>query len=281
MLVYLDTSAWNALLDWSVGKSRKWLQGPEYLFSSCNLDEFSLASTARSRELAAYSWRLSNRQKLLDHLELSVAEVVAFQRDSALDFYDHRDWTFELAWRAMRTTGLTREMRQAMTAQLDTAKAEYRDWFRLGREVFNPLFAKYAKYQLNRTWPELLEELKAETDMRDGLRISLEDAGLLKMLPEPSRLDRVPWVAIPCTSCWLEYHMAMYYLASFDSKRLGRPDKGDQVDFRHAAYAGIADVYVTGDKRMHEILDTMIPSRRARVLLVPDYIDEMSATGSL
>ena len=274
MRVYLDTSAWNAICDWSVGKSQKWVRGPEYLFSACNLDEFSLADAFRSRQLAAYAWRASNRRKLLDHLELSVAEIAAYQTGTGLDFYDDRDRTFIPAWRAMRTSGLTMEMRTALGLELEAAKAEYRDWFRLGRETFNPLFASFAKLGLERSWPDLLGELKAGPEMRDGLRQSLTDAGLLRRIPRPSDLEDVPWAAIPCTSCWMEYHTAMYYLASFGSKRLGRPDKGDQVDFRHACYAGMVDLFVTGDTRMHEILQTMIPSRIAKVLTAQEYIDE-------
>jgi len=273
--VYFDTSAWNVVCDWAVGKSHKWIEGPEYLFSSCNLDEFSIASTSRARELAAYAWRISSRRKLLDHLELSVAEIAAFQNGVGVATYDDaRDRTFTPAWRAMRTSGLTNEMRDALAADIDAAKSEYRDWFRFGRETFHPFFSSASKLGVARSWPDLLAELQSGPEMRAGLRQSLTDAGLLRRIPRPNELEDVPWTAIPCTSCWLEYHTAMYYLAAFDSKRLGRPDKGDQVDFRHACYAGMADIFVTGDRRMHAILEDMIPSRRARLLTAQEYLDE-------
>jgi hypothetical protein len=44
------------------------------------------------------------------------------------------------------------------------------------------------------------------------------------------------------------------------------------VDFRHAAYAGIADQFVTADQRMRRILMEMVPSRRSSVLTFEEFI---------
>ncbi|MCZ6688000.1 MAG: hypothetical protein O7H41_00145 [Planctomycetota bacterium] len=80
MKVYLDTSAWNWLVDWSARRSRKRVLGPEYLFSSCNLDEFGLAGNIRSRDLAAFAWSITNRKRLQDHLDIHSSSSVPSSR---------------------------------------------------------------------------------------------------------------------------------------------------------------------------------------------------------
>ena len=105
--VYLDTSAWNSLCDWSSGRSMKWLAGPEYLFSSCNLDEFSLAKSARAQELAEFAWRLSSRRRrLLDFIELTAAELASRRTGRAVTYFDSSDRGFRPAWAAMRDQGI-------------------------------------------------------------------------------------------------------------------------------------------------------------------------------
>ena len=54
--------------------------------------------------------------------------------------------------------------------------------------------------------------------------------------------------------------------------RDARPDFGDQVDFRHACYAGVADLFVSNDGRMREILTTMVVDRRAEVLSPDEFL---------
>lgn len=276
MRVYLDTSGWNALCDWGQRRSRKWTQGVEYLFSSCNLEEFANASPGRGRQLADYAWQVSNRTKLLDHLELTVEEVSAYQLQRETDWYDRTDAGFQPAWRALRTQGLNTVIRGAVQADTRRSKDAYREWFREGRRTFQPLFVAAEKVGLKRSWPEMQQELLEGPEMRQGLRTSLLDAGLLAALPNSAELEKVPWSSTPCTTCWYEYHIALYHLVSHDSKRLGKPDLGDQVDFRHAAYAGLADEFVTGDMRMHAILSTMLSGCRSRVTTPTEHIQELA-----
>jgi hypothetical protein len=272
--VYLDTSAWNALADWSAVRGPKPLCGSEYLFSSCNLDEFSLASALRSKELASFAWRLSNRRKLLDHVELTVAEITAFQRGVDVCYYDRADRGFMPAWTAMRTKGLNDAMRAGHAAHSAQTKASYRDYLREGRDIFGPIFRQAAELGRAQDWATVFADLEQGSEIHDMLISVLAGEDLLRRLPDRSRLSDIPYDALPGTACWVQYHIALYYVAAFESRRLGRPDLGDQVDYRHACYAGVSDVFVTGDVRMHEILSTMVRSCRARVLSPREFLDE-------
>jgi hypothetical protein len=146
------------------------------------LDEFSLAPTHRAKELAVFAWHTSNRQKLLDHLELTVAGITTCQKGTKFDYIYYLDEGLPLACRAMRTSGTTMEMRAVLTAQMEAVKFSYRDWFRPGREFFHSIFSD-AEIGLKREWGELLEEFRQEPEMRQMLYDSLTQSGLLHSLP--------------------------------------------------------------------------------------------------
>lgn len=260
--VYLDTSAWNALCDTVSTPAR--LRGPEYLFSSCNLDEFGLAHTRRAAELAEFAWRISNRRKLLDHLELTAREITARHSDRQVDYFDS-DPGFEPAWRMVKSSGITMEFREYVEPHIATAKREYQEWLQLSREVYLPIFENAHCAGLSTEWPAILSQFEAGAEVVDMIRGLLEQAGL--KVPGGSAIE--PWTELPGTACWIEYHLALRYLAAFDSGRVGKAERGDQFDFRHACYAAIADVFVTGDSRMHRILSEMVPRCSAR-LFSPD-----------
>lgn len=271
--VYLDTSAWNTFCDWTSRRSLKWFSGPEYLFSSCNLDEFSLAPPARSKELASLAWRMSNRKKLLDHIELTATEVAAHRGGRAADYFDGRDKGFPVAWAAMRRTGGDTPMREAMRASMESGKQEYRVHLQLMRDTLGPFFRAAAVHGVSREWPDLLDEMSSEPEIREMLVGVLGEPGLGSQTANIAALSHIDYRVLPGTACWVQYHLALTFLAAQKTGRLARPDKGDQVDFRHACYSGIAEVFVTGDKRMHEVLSTMVPACRARVLSPDAFLE--------
>lgn len=270
--VYLDTNAWNSVLDWQSRRSVKWLAGPVYLFSSCNLDEFALAPPARARDLASFAWRITNRQKLLDHVELTAAELAAYRRGTEPDYFDHRDQYFGRAWGFMRSLGADPAMQAGLREWVDDAKRQYQAHLQDTRDLLGPYFRKAAELGVEQDWPALLEEMAGETEIRQLLAASLREAGIGTQRANIAALENLDYRVLPGTACGIQYHLALSFLAAQRTGKLSKPDYGDQVDFRHAYYAGIADVYVTGDRRMFEILTTMVPSLRARVLTREDFI---------
>ena len=51
-----------------------------------------------------------------------------------------------------------------------------------------------------------------------------------------------------------------------------RAEAGRVYGFRHACYAGVADLFVSNDGRMREILTTMVVDRRAEVLSPDEFL---------
>jgi hypothetical protein len=268
---YLDTSAWSALHDAHVSKAR--LADREILFSSCNLDEFVLASPHRARELARYAWSVSNGKKLLDHLELSAKEVTAHRKDAALaDFHDHADpWFFD-AWAAIRTAGLTHDMRSQMEARVEHAKLLFRDWLGGVRARFKPWFDLARDEEPLVAWERHLQELEKEGYIGEMLEGILRAEGL------GAEFDRdIPYRRLPATACWVQYYLALSFLAAHASRKTGRPETGDQADYRHACYAGIADVFVAGDVRMRHILNEMVRDKRATIMSPDEFVTMLRA----
>lgn len=264
MRIYLDTSAWSALHGKHVSKARA--TGHEILFSSCNLDEFVLASPHRARELARYAWSVSNREKLLDHLEMTAKEVSAYRRGVALaDFRDTADpWFFEV-WAAVRTTGLTHDMRRQMAVRTEHAKLLFRDWLGGVRARFKLLFDLAREEGAEVAWDQHLRELESEGyigEMLDGI-LRAEGLG--------AETRDIPYRNLRATACWVQYYLALSFLAAHASRKTGRPETGDQADYRHACYAGVADVFVAGDSRMRHILNEMVRDKRANIMSPDEF----------
>lgn len=267
--VYFDTSAWNAVCDSIVGSANR-LHGPTYLFSSCNLDEFAPCEPHRSKRLASFAWRLSNRHKLKDHLELSAEEVAAFRNVRDAELFD-TDHGFHMAWSAMRSDG-ARGMRFELDQYLRPMKNEYRSHLKLQRELFGPVFQAADELGLAYSWSHILGELETGPEIKGLLRDALSTPGLPARRSNTAAIDGIDYRLLPATACWIQYYIALGYLAAHKTGRYSKPDLGDQVDFRHACYAGISDVFVTNDKRMRMILTSMVPSCRAEVVSVDSFL---------
>lgn len=265
MRVYLDTIVWNALHDDAEPAALPLLEDHEVLFSSCNLDEFALASDDRARSLAAFAWRISNKKKLLDHLELTAAEIRRHQHGQGPAPMFDDDPMFMQAWGYIRRRGVPREVRDGMQKMTGTKK-DYRAHLRMTRDVFRPVFERFAHLGIEQAWSEILKEMDEEGSVVHWLKGLLEHEGLLERVPDPDALVEVSYVDLPATACWVEYSIGLGYLAAFEGGAHAKPDLGDQVDFRHAAYAGVADLFVTDDSRMRHVLTTMLRNRRAEIV---------------
>ncbi len=271
MKVYMDTIAWNAVHDRVQTGSIEFYRGPEYLFSSCDLDEFCLSESPRARELANFAWELSNRKKLLDHVELTAAEIASYQQGTALQEPYDEDPRLIDAWAYVRRDGVPPEMHAALKADMEQTKRNYRSGMRLTRDIFRPVFDKFAAIGIEQNWRQILGEMNDEDLISTFLTNLLEHEGLLDRVPDPQRISDIDYVNLPATACWLEYYIAVSFLAAFESGKHARPDLGEQVDYRHACYAGIADTFVTADDRMMHILQNMVLHRRAEVV-TPDEL---------
>jgi hypothetical protein len=132
----------------------------------------------------------------------------------------------------------------------------FKQWFDLARDE-EPKVA----------WDRHLQELEAEGYIGEMLEAMLRTEGL------GAEFDRgIPYRRLPATACWVQYYLALSFLATHASRKTGRPETGDQADYRHACYAGIADVLVAGDGRMRHILGEMVRDKRATILSPEEFV---------
>jgi len=229
----------------------------------------------RAQELAAFAWRISNRKKLLDHLELTTEEVAAYQSGREAAIFD-QDRGFFMAWEAMRKGGTPEVVRQGVAAGMETTKRSYREHLRSVRSLFHEPFRVFEEVGHSRGWDGLLAELETGPEIPGMIRAAVDQSGRARRIPDVAAVANLQYDVLPGTACWIQYYIALSYLATFGSGKTSKPDMGDQVDFRHAAYAGICDVFVTGDRKMREVLQEYVPACRARVLAPHTYLDEMT-----
>lgn len=281
MLVYLDTIGWNALCDSGDAATLRALADSEVLFSSCNLDEFSLASDDRARQLARFALRVSNGRKLHDHLELTAAEIRARQTGhEPAELFDD-DPMFLVAWEGTSIGGLPRPVRQEHERTMGFAKRAFREHLRTARDLFRPVFESFAQLGVKPAWPEILAQLDRDGSLMKWVLGLLDEAGLLVTIQDPEQAAELSCLTLPATACWTEYMVGLSYLASFESGKDTKPDLGDQIDFRHAAYAGIADVFVTEDGRMRHVLGDLVLHRRAQVVGVDRLTETLESARQL
>lgn len=271
-VVYLDTSAWNGVLDAggapAVDRTDRCI-----VFSSCNMDEFSLAPGDKARQLVRLSYSLSNRRKLLDHVEMTAVEIAARQAGQTdYPVFDDDDQGFYAAWEYSRSHGFPSEVVAQMEIKMKSAKAAYREHLRQTRDLFKPAFQAIRQVGLPDDWPTVIRDFNDEGHITLMLETMLASEGYLRNMPDPEGLSGIRWQELPCTACWIQYHLALSYLASREEGKLAKPDLGDQIDFRHVCYAGIADVFVTSDARMAEVLKSMVTDRRAHVIGVHEFL---------
>jgi hypothetical protein len=153
------------------------------------------------------------------------------------------------------------------------ARNPMRDWLREGRSVFGPVFRSFREHGVARPWDETLDELYDEGHIGRMIADLLHGEGLEPRLPDAGALAGIPYRQLPGTACWVEYYTALAYMAAEEPGRASRPDLGDQADFRHAAYAGVVDVFVTDDGKMLHALGELVPSVRATVLTADEFLD--------
>jgi len=256
MRTYLDTSAWNKLADGIAVDTTG-----EVVFSSCNLDEFGMAPRAGQKVLAQLAWEQTNKAKLLDHVELMAAEIRGEDK-----VFDDEDPNFIDAWTIMRGPGLPAELDAVFRAQSQQAKQEVHTFLCQMRDQYRASFAEFRRRGLSTDWDTFMHELVAEGRLVAHHSAMFADSGY--RVDVEGALAGSGYRDFPATATWSQYYFALGYLAAHGEGRISRPDSGDQVDHRHAVYAGVVDVFVTGDWRMHEILTTMVDSKIADVRLV-------------
>jgi len=274
-LVYMDTSSWNAACKRISRHGKTIFLNHEYLFSSCNLDEFVLASFHVAKDLATCAWRLSNRKKLLDHIEMTVMEINCYLSGIKYSYYDNSDENFFKGWDSIKRIGPNKQLQDEIRYSLDDTKRMFKNHLMIGRKFFNPLFKMFARFGLKKSWKKVLAEMEDDGNINKFIHDILYYTNLLGLVSNPKAIFNIPYTELPCTACWVQYYVALSYAACFESGKQSKPNYGDQFDYRHACYAGIADIFVTNDKKMYDILINKVYAKRSKIIFYDDFISSL------
>ena len=163
----------------------------------------------------------------------------------------------------MRKIGISSELKDRLKEISRFSKGEYRDQLRSDRDVFKPIFKFAETFGVHKLWPDLFKEMEDEGYISLLIKNLLEQEGYAIEIPKPDLIDKVPYRYIACAAAWIEYYLAIFYLAFFEKGKIAKTDFGDQIDFRHACYAGLANIFVNGDQRMFSVLADMVETKRS------------------
>lgn len=273
--VYLDTSAWSALVRRWSGRSVRCFDRYEVLFSGCNLDQIASASHHAAKELARFAWRISNKKRLADHVELTVKEIAAIQSGRSIDSVFEEHPGFHPVWKALRGAGIPIAMKSLADEMIGDAKRQFQSCQRAERDTFRPIFERFRSAGLTTPWSQYLQEMEEEGHIGWYLERFLRAEGLETHVPEPDRIHQVAYRELPATAAGTQYFLALRFKAAQESGKTSRPDRDDQTDFRHAYYAGIVDLYVTEDRKMLEILRDYVYTKQAEILDLDEYLKRL------
>ena len=273
-LVYLDTSAINDLgVDLHlIAKTGQF----EFLVSSCQIDELACADPARQILLTKLTWEVTNKQKLLEHIPIMYAETAAElgirPRLRRLEDYYDQDPLFLSSWRAVTTGLLPAQFMDHYREFVLAFKEGYRRWSNQDSEILRPVVNR-----LKRTgapppsWQDFLAETEAEGWFNEFIYVNLSLYPQFARFLVREDVLHIDYRRLRCTSVGLQYYLASQWLDIFGEGKHARITRGDQVDVRHAFYAGLADCFVTGDTKMRNILAHMVPGNRAKILQPQEF----------
>ena len=273
----MDTSAWNALARWQQRRSLRSIKGPEYLISDCNLDQFAAASHYVAKDLATLAWRLTNRRRLADHVELMIEEITAYEDRRPIRSIYKEHPGFELAWNTIRTSGAPREMKALADDAIRDAKRQFRDHLRAERSTFFSFFQGFESLGFKKPWAEMLDELEREGYIGQYLENIVRHFDVPHSIRAPSKIHEIPYRELPATAAGTQYYMALSFRAAYEKGKNAKPDYDDQTDFRHAYYAGVADVFVCEDRKMKETLEEYVVTKQSVIVTLAEFLSRMGA----
>lgn len=274
MKVYLDTSAYNRLWDMLATRAavRKSLRRHDIWFSSCNLDEFALAERSRGQQLAQFAWEISNRRKLMDHIELMMAEVLEhLGKGPTVVPFDNSPGFF-LAWDALRKGTFPVNLLPPLQQRIESAKRWFQQNAKDLRQAFHPIAQEAKKCGLHLMWHQTLQEMEQENRPAEFLinHLLIYESFARKITEE--ELKEVDYRKLRATSLGIQYYFALHYRHAYTEGPSSRPDRGDQVDVRHVFYAALVDYYVTADDGMADTLTNMVTADHGKVISPEEFL---------
>lgn len=280
--IYLDTSAYNFLLkSYPTRKiSRLIRKKCEVLFSSCNLDEFGLAESPYSSILATFAWEITNQRKLLDHIELMFREILLeLKKIKYHSYYDEADIGFIPTWISMKDKLLPEIINESASNDMYFAKTIFKDFEMNIRKSFHS-FNTVEKQDSLKRWQHDLKEIERQRGFNQFLITNLYNySAEVRDVVTIEELLRIDYKKLKATAVGLQYYFALVFIHTHLPGKHSKPNFGDQIDFRHAFYAGIVDYFVTSDRQMLDILNNYVLAEHCQVLDTETFAENFLISG--
>lgn len=278
MIVYLDTISINKLfeeLDRRIGL--KSLKKYEYALSSCQIDELcSITSVELKSQIVDLLYRISNKKKLKDHIEIMASETLYELGIKKEISYIDPTYT---QYNGMIREIIKKRIPTALQEQIDEftrfAKKLYREEENIIRMNFKPFLSLAKKLGLEKSFKKIFSEMMEDGQVNDFLYNHLvfeEDYLGYSFSSIKQEIGNIDISRLNCTYIGIQARVAYSYLSSFEEGKISKLRDSDQVDVRHLFYLNYADVFVTDDEKMLKITDNMIDGITSKVETTEDFL---------
>ena len=265
-MVYFDTNALNFFCDEFRGKSKKPFKNYEIPLSWSLIDEIECNSSfARTIELADFAWSISNRKVFLttkDLVALEVSSVLGDKEISVSDYYDS-DQSYLIALNEARKGITPIQTRIRLRSMIGEQKKKIQKWERIQRKKWLSLFRDGKS--LPNDWHEIYILLKHERYFNQVLSGMIDAYGLSNLFLREDIMS-LNHRDLPTLSIGVEFYVALQFIIDSQSKKQGKPDRGDLPDMQHAFYVGRSDYFVTDDPRVRNIFINLIDTKSSKII---------------
>ena len=265
-LLYFDANALNFFCDEFKGKSKRPFKDYEIPLSWPLVDEIECNSSfARTMDLAEFAWHASNKKVLL-----AVGDLVALELKSSLaneditisNYYDS-DQSHRKALNDARKGRTPNQIRIALRSAIGEEKKKIQNWERFQRKKWSSQFNRHKL--LPNDWHDFYPLLIQERYFNQVLYGMIETYGLSDHFASEEIMN-LDHKSLPTLSIGIEFYVALQFLIDSQSKKLGKPDRGDLPDIQHCFYVGLCDYFVTDDPRVRHILLNLVNTKSARII---------------
>jgi len=278
--VYFDTNALNFFCDKFKGRSKRSFRNYEILLSWPLVDEIECNSSfARTIDLAKFVWDVSNRKILLGIKDLTALEVDALLKGNTLSISDYfdSDQSYLDALREAKDGRTPNQTRIFLRAAISNQKKKILLWERQQRRKWSSKFE--GSKMLPTEWQEFYPLLLQERYFNQILYGMVAAYGLSSRFTSEEIMN-LDYKNLTCLSVGIEFYVALQFLIDSQSKKLGKPDRGDLPDIKHAFYVGISDYFVTNDPRVYHILHDLIDTKNAKIIRTEEFYKKLMSLNS-
>ena len=265
-VAYFDANALNLFSDQFRGRSKRPFDSYESPLSWPLIDEIECNNSfARTIDLADFAWQVSNRKVFLTVNDLVALELQSVLGNTGLSFshYYDSDQSYLNALNEARKGITSNQTRELLKSTISAQKQKIQKWEQGQREKWALHFG--GDKPLPNDWSQFCSLLHREKYFNQVLYGMVDTYGLSNRFHRDDIMS-LDHRSLPALSIGIEFYVALQFLIGSQSKKLGKPDRGDLPDMQHAFYAGLCKYFVTDDARVKYILSSLLNTKSTTVI---------------